>query len=219
MAVSDLHKYPRPSVAVDVALLTVDEGRLKVALIRRESGDKSGELSLPGTFVHEGELLVDAALRSLADKAGVCGFHPRQLHVFDDPKRDDRGWVLSVAHVDVARVEDLREAVERENIQLVDVELIGNLPYAHDEIVRKAVDAVRRSYLENPDPWGLIEQPFVLSQLRDLHESVLGHQLQRDTFRRQMEPMLQGTEETAVPPPARVGGEARGRPARLYRHN
>ena len=218
MAVSDLHEYPRPSVAVDVALLTVDEGRLKVALIRREGGDKNGELSLPGTFIHEGELLADAALRCLADKAGVRGFHPRQLHVFDDPKRDDRGWVLSVAHVDVVSGEDLREAIDRGNLQLIDVELIGNLPYAHEEIVRKSVEAVRRSYLETPDPWGLIEQPFIMSQLRDLHESVLGRQLQRDTFRRQMEPMLQGTEETAVPP-ARVGGEARGRPARLYRRN
>lgn len=219
MAVSDLHEYPRPSVAVDVALLTVNEGRLKVALIRREGGDKNGELSLPGTFIHEGELLADAALRCLTDKAGVRGFHPRQLHVFDDPKRDDRGWVLSVAHVDVVRVEDLREAIENGNLQLIDVELIGNLPYAHEEIVRKAVEAVRRGYLETPDPWGLIEQPFIMSQLRDLHESVLGRQLQRDTFRRQMEPMLQGTEETAVPPSARVGGEARGRPARLYRRN
>lgn len=219
MVVSDLHKYPRPSIAVDVALLTVDEGRLEVALIRRESGDKGGEMSLPGTILHEGELLVDAALRCLADKAGVRGFHPRQLLVFDDPKRDDRGWVLSVAHVDVVRVEYLREAIERGNLQLVDVELIGTLPYAHEEIVRKAVDTVRRSYLENPDPWGLIEQPFIMSQLRDLHESVLGRQLQRDTFRRQMEPMLHGTKETAVPPSARVGGEARGRPARLYRRN
>ncbi len=219
MAVSDLHKYPRPSVAVDVALLTVDEGRLKVALIRREGGDKGGELSLPGTFLHEGERLADAALRCLSDKAGVRGFHPRQLHVFDDPKRDDRGWVLSVAHVDVVRVEDLRKAIENGSLQLIDVELIGNLPYAHEEIVQKAVDAVRRNYLETPDPWGLIEQPFIMSQLRDLHESVLGRQLQRDTFRRQMEPMLQGTEETAVPPSVRVGGEARGRPARLYRRN
>ena len=218
MAVSDLHMYPRPSVAVDVALLTIDEGRLKVALIRRSGGDKSGELSLPGTFIHEGERLVDASLRCLADKAGVRGFHPRQLHVFDDPKRDDRGWVLSVAHVDVVRVEDLREAIKRGSLQLADVELIGNLPYAHDEIVRKAVDAVRCSYLESPDPWGLIEQPFIMSRLRDLHESVLGRQLQRDTFRRQMEPMLHGTEETAVPPAAR-GGEARGRPARLYRRD
>lgn len=219
MAVSDLHKYPRPSVAVDVALLTVDQGRLKVALIHRESGDKSGELSLPGTFLHEGEQLVDAALRCLVDKAGVRGFHPRQLHVFDDPQRDDRGWVLSVAHVDVVRLEDLREAIDRGNLQLVDIGMIDKLPYSHDEIIQKAVESVQHNYGENPDPWGLLEQPFIMSQLRDLHESVLGCALQRDTFRRQMEPKLQKTEKTAVPPAARGGSEARGRPARLYRRN
>lgn len=217
MAVSDLHKFPRPSIAVDVALLTTDGGHLKVALVERSAGDKGGEMSLPGTFLHEGELLVDAAFRCLSDKAGVRGFHPRQLHVFDDPKRDDRGCVLSVAHVDVVSAGDLQESVERGKIQLVDVGAIGNLPYAHDDIVRKAVEDVRRSYLEKPDPWGVLEQPFIMSQLRELHESVLGRQLQRDTFRRQMEPMLQGTSMTAVPTSARVGGEARGRPARLYR--
>lgn len=219
MAVSDLQKYPRPSVAVDVALLTVEQDRLQVALIHRESGEKSGELSLPGTFLHEGELLVDAALRCLADKAGVRGFHPRQLQVFDDPGRDDRGWVLSVAHVDVVRIEDLREAMERGSLQLVEIGMLEKLPYAHEEIIHKAVESVQLSYVENPDPWGLLEQPFVMSQLRDLHESVLGRQLQRDTFRRLMEPKLHKTEETAVPPAARGGGEARGRPARLYRRS
>ena len=35
------------------------------------------------------------------------GLHPRQLHVFDDPNRDERGWVLSVAHVEIMRPERL----------------------------------------------------------------------------------------------------------------
>jgi hypothetical protein len=42
-----------------------------------------------------------AVTRSLTQKAGVTGSHPTQLAVFDDPPRDERGWVLSVAHLAV----------------------------------------------------------------------------------------------------------------------
>src|SRR3954453_16352008 len=89
-----LTDYPQPSVAVDTAVLTLDPERGLVLLeVRRPAGKG---WALPGTFLHEGETLADAVDRSLRDKANVRGLHPRQLHVFDDPMRDDRGWVLSV---------------------------------------------------------------------------------------------------------------------------
>src|SRR3954467_12064695 len=92
--------YPRPSVAVDTAVLTPDAERgLLVLLVRRDSAQRKDAWALPGTFLHEGETLADAVLRSLDQKAGIRGQAPRQLHVFDDPERDDRSWVLSVAHV------------------------------------------------------------------------------------------------------------------------
>ena len=91
-----LADYPHPSVAVDTAVLTVPNGgALSVLIVRTGDGWR-----LPGTFLHEGERLANAVLRSLQVKAGVTGLSPRQLHVFDDPHRDDRGWVLSVAHLD-----------------------------------------------------------------------------------------------------------------------
>ena len=78
-----LADYPRPSVAVDTALLTLDPGlELVVLQVRRANG---AGWALPGTFLHEGERLADAVDRSLRVKAGVRGLHPRQLHVFDDP--------------------------------------------------------------------------------------------------------------------------------------
>src|SRR6478735_1713941 len=102
-----LADYPRPSVAVDTALLTLDADLgLAVLEVRRPSGTG---WALPGTFLHEGETLADAVDRSLRIKANVRGLQPRQLHVFDDPDRDDRGWVLSVAHVEVVRPEQLAE--------------------------------------------------------------------------------------------------------------
>lgn len=132
---ADLLAHPRPSVAVDVAVLTVVPARadgsatgdphppidrgadadgpldLAVLLLRRATAPAEGRWGLPGSFVRERERLDAAVLRTLRDKCGIEGLAPRQLHTLDDPDRDDRGWVLSVAHVDVVRAEVLAAAL------------------------------------------------------------------------------------------------------------
>ena len=201
-----LADYPRPSVAVDTAVLTLDpEQGLVVLEVRRphEAG-----WALPGTFLHEGEVLADAVDRSLLDKANVRGLHPRQLHVFDDPNRDDRGWVLSVAHVDVVRLEQL-ESRFADTTRLVAVHTPGRLPYDHADIITRAVEHIRSNYRDHPDPDRLLGDEFSLRELRIAHEVVAGRALQRDTFRRAMEPHLAPTGATTI--------GTRGRPAELFR--
>lgn len=204
-----LEDYPRPSVAVDTALLTLldadsTEPRLAVLEVRRDNGRGWG---LPGTFLREGERLIDAVLRSLRDKAGVSCLRPRQLHVFDDPKRDDRGWVLSVAHVDAVCIDrlDSRRAADT---RIVSAARPGRLPYGHDDIVRQAVADLRTRYIEAPDPDALLPEAFTLRELRIVHEAVAGERLQRDTFRRSMEHQLLATGELVTRGP--------GRPAELF---
>lgn len=200
-----LTDYPRPSVAVDTAVLTVPPGAaLSVLLVR--TGD---EWRLPGTFLHEGERLADAVLRSLQIKAGVSGLSPRQLHVFDDPARDNRGWVLSVAHLDV--VPWSRLTIDQSLAKVVPVADAGALPYGHNEILAQAMASIRTSYASTPDPAGLLEHPFTLRQLQQLHETITGEPLMRDSFRRAMEPQLRATGEVAagtVGKPARLFGRA-----------
>jgi ADP-ribose pyrophosphatase YjhB (NUDIX family) len=204
-----LTDYPRPSVAVDAALLTIvperEIGQLAVLEVRRTEGTG---WALPGTFLREHERLIDAVQRALRTKTGVDGLRPRQLGVFDDPKRDDRGWVLSVAHADVVPAERLA-ARHPERTRLMPVERAGRLPYDHGEIIRRAVADVRRRYAERPDPDRLLPESFTLRELRLVHEGVAGHPLQRDSFRRAMEAFLEPTGETVVRGP--------GRPAELFR--
>lgn len=204
-----LEDYPRPSVAVDTAVLTVPEpGGLGVLLTRTNDAVRGGsdEWRLPGTFLHTGETLADAVLRSLRDKAGIEGLAPRQLHVFDEPGRDDRGWVLSVAHLDVVRADRLPASART---VVVPIGVLPPLKYDHAAIVSFAVEALRADYRGLPDPGGLIDRPFTMRQLRSIHESVLGERLLPDTFRRSMLPHLEPTGELE-----RAG---RGRPAELYR--
>lgn len=202
----NLTDYPRPSVAVDTAVLTVDpRAGLVVLQVRRRGG---AGWALPGTFLHEGEILADAVARSLADKANVRGLTPRQLHVFDALDRDDRGRVLSVAHVAVV-------PADRVSTRFADVTRLrpvgrpGRLVYDHDEIIGLAVAEVRARYASMPDPDGLLGDEFTLRDLRLIHEAVAGADLQRDTFRRAVEGHLEPTGAVST------GG--RGRPAELFR--
>ena len=205
-AAGRLADYPRPSVAVDTAVLTLDpELGLVVLQVRRVTGTG---WALPGPFLHEGETLADAVDRSLRDKANVRGLHPRQLHVFDDPHRDDRGWVLSVAHVEVVQAERL-ESRFAETTRLVPVGAPGRLPYDHVDIIARAVDHIRSHYADKPDPDRLLGDEFTLRELRLAHEAVAGRELQRDTFRRAMEPQLVATGNTTI--------GTRGRPAEMFR--
>lgn len=201
-----LTDYPRPSVAVDTAVLTLDDVRGLVVLeVRRASG---GGWALPGTFLHTGETLTVAVARALRVKANVAELNPRQLHVFDDPDRDDRGWVLSVAHVAVVQPNQLGSRFPA-TTRLVPVHAPGRLPYDHVDIVNRAVENLRARYADSPDPDGLLGDEFTIRRLRLAHEQVAGRPLQRDWFRRTMEPQLVATGETMS------GG--RGRPAELFR--
>jgi hypothetical protein len=141
-------------------------------------------------------------------KAGVRGLRPRQLHVFDDPKRDDRGWVLSVAHLAVVRSERISSRLP-DRTRLVPTSNPGRLPYGHGGIVARAVDDLRPRYAVSPDPDGLLGRAFTLRDLRMAHQAVAGKPLQRDWFRRAMEPQLEPTGELAT--------GVRGRPAELFR--
>ena len=197
-----LTDYPRPSVAADVAVLTVLEHRLQVVVVDHPMGGPA----LPGTFLHEGEVLADAAARALADKAGLQRVPFTQLQVFDRLDRDERGWVLSVGHsaaVPAAHLpaDGLLLPIERGLVA-------GDLLFDHGEIVRLAVDRLRRDYATELDPAGLLGERFTVFRLRKLYEAIFERPLMKDTFRRLVVPNLASTGEY---------GSDFGRPAEIYR--
>ena len=207
-----VHDYPRPTVAVDTALLSLDLKRrqLQVAEMWRDDIEK---WALPGAFVRRGETLTDAVQRCLRDKLGVEGIRTHQLFVFDDPDRDDRDWVISVAHLAVVRPDRLHSlgSGSAEQTRFVPVDRPGELAWDHPEIVRRAKHEIRRRYDTSADPEHLLGTKFTLRELQRVHEAVAGEELDRDRFRRAMESHVVATGEVRE----NTGG--RGRPAELFR--
>ncbi|MEI6254406.1 MAG: NUDIX domain-containing protein [Mycobacteriaceae bacterium] len=207
-----LHDFPRPIVAVDIALLTVDPDRRQLLVVEM-ARKNTGKWALPGRFLRERETLAEAVERCLGDKLGVQGVRPHQLAVFDDPYRDDRDWVISVAHVAVVRPEQIESLGSGSAAtRLVSVDRPGELVWDHPGIVRLAKEHVRSRYEAEADPDRLLGPRFTLSELQRVHEAVAGHDdLSRYAFRRLMKDHLVSTgdfnEHTG----------SRGRPAELFR--
>ncbi len=202
----------RTLVAVDVALLTLFDDRLCVLLRKGQQDPVTGRWLLPGTLLHDGEQLVDTALRALAD-VGLHGQAPTVLGVFDGAGQDDRdsrGPVLCIAHSDV--VPEPETAGPDVVLAPVDERWPGRhrtLPFDQDLMVARAVQQARSAYAATPDPYGLLgPESFTLTELRSVHEVVLGEALQRDTFARRMKPQLGETGQ-------QTAGTV-GRPSRLF---
>jgi len=202
-----LAEYPHPNVAVDTVALTYDENRGLEVLVVGGPDD----WALPGTFLHEGEVLADAVQRSLQEKAGVDGLKPWQLKVFDAPRRDRRGWVLSVAHVCVIPVERLADR-DPYRTRLAPADDPGTLIYDHPKMIQLALDDLRARYDVEPDPDHLLSDTFTLRQLALLHGAVAGERItpeELDTFRRYMQEHLDPVSGEPV--------KGEGRPAKLFR--
>ena len=198
-----LGDYARPSVAVDVAVLTYADGALQVLVVEH----RRGGLALPGTFLHEGELLTDAAERALRTKTSLVDTQFHQLAMFDDPARDDRGWVLSMAHTAVVPAAELPD-------NAILVKVVGGtvgqeLAFDHADMVRLAVEDLRSRYALHVDPDGLLGDSFTVLELRQLYEVIFDRELQKDAFRRHVIEALESTGEMSNP--------GTGRPAEMFR--
>ena len=220
-----LEGFPGVHIAVDVAVMTVgpaDENGdrpLLTLLYRRPEGFAAGSWSLPGRFVRFEERLREAAAKCLVEKAGIRGITPRQLTVLDKPKRDPRGWTMSVGHIApvpfewaaraVAESPNTRELAVVTERQIRFPNSQAELPFEQQKIVDYAVDYLRERYYRSPDPKGFLGERFTLAELFAVHSAVLGKDFySRDSFRRTFEPWLEETGETTR------GGI--GKPAMLY---
>jgi 8-oxo-dGTP diphosphatase len=92
------YDYPRPSVTVDLVIVTRDPKR-RVLLVQRKHPPFAGAWALPGGFVNIDEGLEEAARRELAEETTVRVGKLDQLIAVGDPKRDPRGRTISVVYL------------------------------------------------------------------------------------------------------------------------
>ncbi len=219
----DAGDFERPSVAVDLALLSVFDDAVHAVLYQRDRHPAAGRWALPGTFVGIQESLDATATRILRERAKIEGVYLEQLYSFGGLGRDPRTRVITVAYyalVDRARCPDLGfhrldipwpgetggpvDALDAQGAPLP-------LAFDHADILGMAIKRIRGKLDYTPIGFQLLPERFTLRALQTVHETILARPLNKDSFRRRMlaSAQLEATGERE--------DSARHRPAELYR--
>lgn len=233
LASYDPNAYERPSVAVDVALITISSGKLRTLLVRRKEHPFKDRWALPGGFVGLSETLGQAAARVLASKANLRGLYLEQLYTFSEPSRDPRMRVISAAYyalLEARRFEHLLEAGPYRHDAIVadldvplqeelEIEVVArdpqgtplSLAFDHADMLEMTVKRMQGKLTYEPIAFSLLPQTFTLLELQRVHEAILGRPLNKDSFRRRM--LASGDLEAT----GTLQMEVEHRPAELYR--
>lgn len=226
----DPAKYERLSVAVDLVLMSVVDGAPAALLIRRTQQPEKDKWALPGSFVRIDEALDDVAHRVLREKARMDDAYVEQLYTFGAVGRDPRMRIISVAYFALLPADRYAAALKTSagDLTLARVAIDwpgetggpaaavgedGPLPLAfdHADMLGLAMLRLRGKLDYSSVGFALLPERFTLRQLQDVHEAILGVQLNKPAFRRRM--LDKGWLEATG---ARETG-ASFRPAELYR--
>ena len=223
--------FPRPSVTVDLVILTVQDRDLRVLLVQRKEHPYRDRWALPGGFVRvgpdrksQGEDLDTAALRELEEETGLTSTLTGQLYLeqvktFGKPGRDPRMRIISVAYYALVRptlVPLIRaggDAASTRWFSVADLENEEPLAFDHAEILAATLERARADLDRSTIAFELVPETFTIQELRAVHETIGGAPLDPGNFRKRFLRMIEdGLIETA-----RGKRATASKPASVYR--
>ena len=120
-------EFTRPSVAVDSVIFRVVDAEettkrgiprksLQTLFVRKKGVNEKWHL--PGTMIRLGETATGALERVVKDKAQVGDLYFEQLYtVADNPERDERGHIVSIVYIGVAKADQQVEMADDSNYE------------------------------------------------------------------------------------------------------
>ena len=139
------YDYPRPSVTVDIVLLTDVLPHPQILLIRRKNPPYRNLWALPGGFLEMDESLQESALRELHEETGISDVHLTQIGAFGKTDRDPRGRVITIAFLGIVEYEQQNAVAgsDASEVAWFPTNDLPQLAFDHKDVIIKALEIIK----------------------------------------------------------------------------
>ena len=207
----------KPSIPFDLSIDNVvfgfDGEQLQVLLIRRGLPGRDMEsdrflMAVPGDLILPEEGLDEAAHRILSNLTSLNGIFLKQFSAFGAPDRvfaeKDREWltnfrrypdrrVVTIGYYSLVSMDEYRPKPSSfaSRAEWCPLNEIPTLAFDHNEIIAAGLEKLREDVVHHNIIFELLPEKFTLGQLQRLHEIILGKELDKRNFRKNVKRMTE----------------------------
>ena len=222
------YSYPRPSVATDICIFTINEdGEPAIVLIDRK--EEPLGFAIPGGFLRENETLDMCAERELEEETGIRTDKIYHFANFSDPERDPReqdGYRLRVISVAYFALLPLNEFVLKASTDAREAKLFPLFPDSklpklafkdHKNILDAGLDALRNKIVKEFLALEIMPKTFTLPELNSVYNKFRVSQFSNSAnFNRHIKGSMIDKGIIRFTGEKRVGQGQMGPPTRIY---
>jgi 8-oxo-dGTP diphosphatase len=181
--------YKNQGIHVITALFTIEQGIIKVLLIKRKNEPFFGDWVLTGGALFNNEDLEVGALRELNEKTGITGVEIKQFKSFGKVDRSPVMRMVAVGFlgiIDSKRVNLLRETENTSNADWFPIDKIPPLGFDHEEILHDALIELRKQIVKSNMLKSLFPDGVTMPELQKTYEAILDKKFDRRNFRKKI---------------------------------
>lgn len=148
----------------EYTIFTFQDNKLKVLLLENEKK----EFYIPGKIIKQNQTAIEVVDSNIEKYFDLTKgeYFARHIAVFDAPKRDYRGWIISNVFYVIVNYEQLN----KHQGEFYDVEQINKMDIAYDhlEILEKMIINIKKDLFETTIAKYFLNQHFTISELQSL---------------------------------------------------
>jgi len=179
-------EYFNIAVSVDCVIFGYEKKELKVLLIKSDLEEFAGLYSLLGDLVKPNESVEEAPYRVLRERTGLHDVFLEQVQTFGGLNRHPSGRVVTTAYYSLVDINSHRLQLTDNDLHWHSVDKIRSMAFDHKLILDTCLQRLQEKILEHPVIFNMLPEKFLLRELQDIYEAILGTELDRRNFRKRI---------------------------------
>lgn len=181
--------YKNQGIHLITSIFTVEEGILKVLLIKRNNEPFKDKWALVGGALYNNELVEDGVKREIIEKTGIKDINLYFSSIVSDVTRSPIMRMVALTYVglvDYKKLSLLKETLKTTDCDWFTINNVPDLAYDHNKIFLKSLDKLK-DLIETTDILkSLFSEEFTIPEIQNVYETILGKELDRRNFRKKL---------------------------------
>ena len=188
--------YKNQGIHVISTIFTVDNGEVKVILLKQKKQPFKNNWLLVGGALYNNESLINGMKREIYEKTGINDIMLYYSDTFDMVYRSNDFRMIAISYIGFISKEMLNK--NKDNLKIDDSNLISinkmpTLEYDHNQIFNKALENLKKYILKTDILKNLFSDGFTLPELQEVVELILDKKFDRRNFRKKVLPIIEDT--------------------------